>query len=197
MLGKNNMTTSQNGFNSSQDLEVNQESGCLICAALKKFQSDCLEKMCDQKPRCLCSIHTWLVAKSVDAEIAADTLLRVLDDALQGKSYGFSCEICSSLEEREQLEADEFLTRLQTPAYQASFREHGGLCIPHARRLFDQAPKELREIIVFSVKRETGALRANLMVLLDSARVGMQTHPGVLGRVAEHLVGKRGLQIRL
>ncbi len=190
------MTTSENGPNSFHEVELNQESGCLICTALKKFQSDCIQKMNDQKPQSLCSVHTWLVAKSVDAEAAADILLGMLDLALEGESYGSTCEICSWVEQREQLESDEILTRLRTPAYQVWFRENAGLCIPHARRLFDQIPEELRETIVSPVKKEARALKANLIVLLESARAGTQTHPGVLGRVAEHLVGKRGLQIK-
>ncbi len=190
------MTTSENEPSSSKDVEVNQESGCLVCTALKRFQSDCVQTLSDRKPQSLCSVHTWLIAKSADAETSADTLLCILDQALEGKSYGVNCEICSWVEQREQAESGEFIKSLQNPGFQTWFREHGGLCIPHARKVFDRVPTNLREIIVSPIKRDTRVLKANLIALLESTRAGMQTHPGILGRVAEHLVGKRGLQIR-
>ncbi len=190
------MNTSADGPNFAQEMETSQESGCLICTALKRFQSGCVHKGSDPKPQSLCSVHTWLIAKSVDAETAADTLLSILERALEGKAYGFSCEICSWVEQREQAELEEFIKRLQNPTFQTWFHEHGGLCIPHARRLFDQVPKDFRDAIVSPVKRDTRTLKASLIALLQSARAGTPTHPGILGRVAEHLVGKRGLQIR-
>ncbi len=190
------MNTSADGPKFAQDIEISPESGCLICTALKRFQSACVQKGSDQKPQSLCSVHTWLIAKSVDAETAAGTLLGILEQALEGKSYGSSCEICSWVERREQSEIDEFSKRLQNPAFQTWFHEHGGLCIPHARRLFERVPKDFHDAIVSPVKRDTRTLKASLIALLQSARAGTQTHPGILGRVAEHLVGKRGLQIK-
>ena len=181
---------------SPQSSGGNQEEACLICIALRKFQLECVEDLGARMPQSLCSGHTWLVAKSADAGAAADFLLRLIGHALKEESAPLRCEMCLWMAQEENRELDEFAKKLLTPTYPEWFREHGGLCIPHARKLFDRVGREFREIIVLAVQRETMALKDELVALSRSAKAGMQTHAGVLGRAAEHLVGKRGLFFR-
>lgn len=180
----------------TRNVDISQEGTCLICATLKKFQSECVEDLRTHPPQSLCSVHTWLVAKSADAETAAKILLHILGHALERGPNELNCDMCKWVADEENRELDEFSSNLLTPAYPEWFSEHGSLCVPHARILFNQAPNELRKLIASALQKEAATLRTDLLALLDGARAGIQVHPGILGRAAEHLVGKRGLNIR-
>lgn len=75
-------------------------------------------------------------------------------------------------------------------------RERGGLCIPHARKLFDLVPNGLRDEIILAIQRQAVELRRELVTLSRNAKAGKPTHAGLLGRAAEYLVANRGLDIK-
>ena len=133
-------------------------------------------------PQSLCSMHTWLVAKSAEAGPAADVLLRLIAHGLEEESAAPRCDMCTWMSQEENRELDNFAKKLLTPTYPEWSREHGGMCVPHARRLFDRVDKELRKVIVTAVQRETVALKAELTTLSRNARSGTPTHAGVLTR---------------
>jgi len=182
-----------NEIQSSRNLEVNQEGACHICAALRKFQSGCVEGLQHPLPSMLCRLHTWLIARSSEASAAADMLLQMLGHVLEEESTVVSCDMCVRMAEEEKRQFEDFSKKLLMPTYPEWFRDHGELCFPHARKLFDHVPEEFRNVIVSVIQREMIALKDELITLSRTARVGTPAHPGVLGRAAEYLVGKRGL----
>ena len=182
-----------NEFRSARNLVVNQEGACQICAALRKFQSACVEGLQHPLPSLLCRLHTWEIARWSEASAAADMLLQMLGHVLEEGSSTSSCDICERIAQEEKRQLEDFSKRLLMPTYIEWFRDNGELCFPHARKLFDRVPEEFRNVIVSVIQREIVDLKTQLITLSRTARVGAPAHPGVLGRTAEYLVGKRGL----
>jgi hypothetical protein len=173
-----------------------QEEPCTICRALKEFQSDCVDSLNDRMPRSLCNLHTWLVAKVAEAGAAAEVLLRMLAHALKDDSTGSDCSLCSWIAHEEDRKLGEFARNLNKPEYLQRLRERGGLCIPHARKLLERVANALRDEIILAVQRQAVELGRELVTLSRDAKAGMTIHPSVLGRAAEYLVAKRGLDIK-
>ncbi len=173
-----------------------QEEPCKICRALKEFQSDYVDMLGRRMPRSLCNFHTWLVAKVAEAGVAADVLLRMLEHALKDDSTGADCSLCAWIVQEEDRELGEFAQDLNKPEYLRRLRERGGLCIPHARKLFDLVPNGLRGEITLALQRQATELRRELVTLSRNAKAGIATHAGLLGRAAEYLVANRGLDIK-
>lgn len=182
-----------NEIRSSRNLVVNQEGACQICAALRRFQSACVEGLQHPLPSTLCRLHTWLIARSSEASAAADMLLQMLGHVLEEGSTVLSCDMCEQIAKEEKRQFEDFSQKLLVPTFPEWFRDHGELCFPHARKLFGHVPEEFRNVIVSVIQREIVALKNELSTLSHPARVGAPAHPGVLGRAAEYLVGKRGL----
>ena len=131
-----------------------QEEPCKICRALKEFQSDYVDMLGRRMPRSLCNFHTWLVAKVAEAGVAAEVLLRMLEHALKDDSSGADCSLCAWIVQEEDRELGEFAQDLNKPEYLQRLRERGGLCIPHARKLFDLVPNGLRDEITLALQRQ-------------------------------------------
>jgi len=173
-----------------------QEEPCKICRALKEFQSDYVDMLSRRMPRSLCNFHTWLVAKVAEAGIAAEVLLRMLEHALKDDSAGADCNLCTWLVREEARELGEFARDLDKPEYLQRLRERGGLCIPHARKLFDLVPNGIRDEIALALQRQAAELKSELVALSRNAKAGIATHAGLLGRAAEYLIANRGLDIK-
>ena len=119
----------------------------------------------------------------------------MLEDPL-GKDFDIGiCDLRLCISEHEQTKVEELVRKLGRPEYEQWFRRGGEVCLPHARRVLDRAPKEVRAGIAFAVQRHTAELRSQLIALSHSAQAGMAVHPGLLGRVAEYLAAKRSLTI--
>ena len=170
-----------------------QGEPCTICRSLKEFQSDCVGSLNDRMPRSLCNLHTWLVAKAAEAGAAAEVLLRMLEHALENDSTGADCSFCAWIAHEEDKKLGEFVQHHDKPEYLQLLRERGDLCIPHARKLLDRVPNDLRHKIILNLQRQAADLRRELLTLSRNAKAGMTIHPGLLGRAAEYLVAKRGL----
>lgn len=173
-----------------------QEEPCTICRALKQSQSDYVDMLSRRMPRSLCNFHTWLVAKVAEAGVAAEVLLRMLERALKDDSTGVDCSLCAWIAQEEDRELGEFVQILDIPEHLLRFQKNGGLCIPHARKLFDRVPNDLRDEIILALQRQAVELRRELVTLSRNAKAGITTHAGLLGRAAEYLVANRGLDIK-
>jgi hypothetical protein len=173
-----------------------QEEPCTICRALREFQSDCVDILSYRMPRSLCNFHTWLVAKVAEASVGADVLLRMLEQTLKNDSTGAGCTLCARIAQEEARALGEFAQNLNNQDYLQQLRERGGLCIPHARKLFALVPSAIRDAITLALQRKAMELRGELETLSRNAKAGMTTHAGILGRAAEYLVANRGLDIK-
>lgn len=173
-----------------------QEESCKICRALKEFQSDYVDMLSQRMPQSLCNFHAWLVAKVAEAGVAAEVLLRVLEHALKNDSSGAYCGLCAWIVREEERELGEFAQDLNRPEYLQRLRERGGLCIPHARKLFALVPNGIRDEITLALHRQAVELQRELVTLSRNAKAGITTHAGLLGRTAEYLVANRGLDIK-
>jgi hypothetical protein len=104
--------------------------------------------------------------------------------------------LCIGIAHEEDRKLGEFARNLNKPEYLQRLRERGGLCIPHARKLLERVANALRDEIILAVQRQAVELGRELVTLSRDAKAGMTIHPGVLGRAAEYLVAKRGLDIK-
>jgi len=180
----------------SNPSDTSRTDACLLCTALKGFQSSCVQTLNHRKAQTLCNFHTWLVAKLADAGAAAEIFLRLLEHPLERETNKGDCDLCLWMVQHERTKIEELVQKLSQPRYEEWFRLRGELCLPHARRLVDRAPKEVRASIVLAVERQTAELKGELITLSRNAKAGMPVHPGVLGRVAEYLASKRGLVLK-
>jgi hypothetical protein len=174
-----------------------EEQPCEICGTLKEFQSDCVDNLNNRMPRTLCNLHTWLIAKVAEAGTAADVLLRMLELALEDSSAGAECSFCAWIADEEDKKLAEFARKLNKPEFLLRLRDRGGLCIPHARKLVERVPPNIRDQFIPNLQRHAAELRRDLVTLSRNAKAGMTIHPGLLGRAAEYLVAKRGFSGRL
>ena len=80
-----------------------------------------------------------------------------------------------------------------TRAVKSWLTEDGVLCLPHGRRLKQEAPDSIRPMIDLVLARANRELRAALLQLMTEATYGNTSQSGVLGKAAEYLVAQRGL----
>jgi len=169
---------------------------CMICRGLKEFQSGRMFNPNHQALRSLCNLHAWLLAKTAEAGTVAEVLLQMLAYALKEDWTGDDCGVCALMAEEEERRLRDFVQKLGKPESLLRLRQRGGLCIPHARKLFDRIPNSLRNEIISALQERVVELRRELTTLSRSAKAGETIHPGLLGRAAEFLVANRGLDIK-
>ena len=169
---------------------------CPLCAFLREFQSKCVQNLNHRLARTLCNFHTWLVAKLADAGDAADVFLRMLDQSLDGDSSRASCDVCIWMAEQEHRKIEEIAQMLNGPERLHRLRELEPLCLPHARKLLDCVPNEVRGEIKLTVQRQVAELKGKLSAPSQNAKARLPIRPGLLGRAAEYLVSKRGLGVK-
>ena len=169
---------------------------CPLCAFLKEFQSKCVQNLNHRLARTLCNFHAWLVAKLADAGDAADVFLRMLDHSLEVGSTRESCDLCTWMADQEHRKIEEMAQKLDETEHLQWLCEQEPLCLPHARKLLDRVPKEVRDEINLTIQRQAAELKGKLSVLSQNAKARLPIRPGLLGRAAEYLVSKRGLGVK-
>jgi hypothetical protein len=169
---------------------------CLICTALKKSQDSHIENLTCRAARWLCNTHIWLVAKLADSGVAADIFLHMLEHPLQSYFDNSECDLCLWTAKFEQTKIEELVRRLADPTFEGWFRQRGDLCLPHARKLLQVTSKEIRAGIILTIQRQTAELKGELIALSQTTTAGRPVHPGLLERVAEFLIAKRGFTLK-
>ena len=169
---------------------------CPLCVFLKEFQSECVQSMNHRLVRTLCNFHAWLVANLADVEAAADVFLHMLEHSLEGDSSRESCDLCIWMADQERRKIEEMAQKLNKPERLHWLREQELLCVPHARKLLDRVPNKVRDEIILTVQRQAAELKDKLSVLSRNAKARLPIRPGLLGRAAEYLVAKRGLDFK-
>jgi hypothetical protein len=72
-------------------------------------------------------------------------------------------------------------------------KTQGSLCLDHAGKLKEFVPLRCRALVDEVVERNRTELREELEAFHEQLKHGVHSGGGLLGRVAEFLVGQRGL----
>ena len=89
-------------------LQVLGEGGCPFCRFMKNFQTALLQEPKGEVHH-LCNFHTWGLAATQQAVSAAEHFMSLLREQ-SGVVPGFSCTICTLLQEEEDLRIREFIS---------------------------------------------------------------------------------------
>lgn len=176
------------------------KGACPICGILKDFQWTLAETTRPLADLRLCNFHTWALARSrgslsrsTPGESVTNIFLEMLKGPLNGKVGSDECALCRRVLEEEVTRLRELAQKLQGAMFAQWMKSQGTLCLDHARKLKEFAPLRLRKLIDEVVERNRAELRQELEAFLEQLRHGIHEGGGLLGRVAEFLVGQRGL----
>jgi hypothetical protein len=172
-------------------LQVLQESGCPFCRFMKDYQASLLQELGSKDIHHLCNFHTWGLAASQRASSAADLFLGLLHKQ-SAPASGDPCDICTLLQEEEDLRIREFISCLRNKRVAQWLRSQAVLCMIHGAKLKRDVPPVIASMI--------GAILENYRTQLvkDLTRLGDVPQPdaarwGLLGHAAEFLASQRGL----
>ena len=173
---------------------------CPICAILKDFQWTLAETTQPHAGLRMCNFHVWALARSREklsrstpGEKVTDVFLEMLKEPFLGKADANECALCHRVVEEEVTCLRELAQRFQSAMFVQWMTTQGSLCRSHGLKLKDYVPIRLRPSIDQTVERNRAELEHELDVFRDQLRHGVHEGGGILGRVAEFLVGQRGL----
>jgi len=171
-----------------------ENDSCVLCSMLKRFHSACIQDADANHIQALCDFHAWAIAGAADAAVAARILLRLLLLEKQQPQTIASCSICEQVAEEETKHSNEFLILLDKDSeFQDWMRDHGALCIPHARRLLKRVPERDRHVVLALVAQAARRMENELRSTADNANARRSST--ILSQAAEFLKGRRGLAI--
>ncbi len=173
---------------------------CPICEILKDFQWTLSESTRPQADLLLCNFHVWALARSrgklsrsTPGETVTGVFLELLKGPLIGKANSAECALCHKVLAEEVARLRELAQRFQSPIFAQWMTTQGSLCLDHAPKLKEFVPLRLRPCIDKIVERNRTELESELQVFREQLKHGVHQGGGILGRVAEFLVGQRGL----
>lgn len=173
---------------------------CPICEILKDFQWTLSESTQPQADLRLCNFHVWALARSrgklsrsTPGESVTRVFLELLKGPLVGKANSEECALCHKVLAEEVARLRELAERFQSAMFVQWMTTQGSLCLEHAPKLKEFVPLRLRPAIDQIVERNRTELERELEVFREQLRHGVHEGGGILGRVAEFLVGQRGL----
>ena len=173
---------------------------CPICSILKDFQWTLAETTEPQANLRLCNFHVWALARSRDklsrstpGESVTAVFLGMLKGGHQGKASTEECALCHRVLAEEVTRLRELAQRFQSAMFVQWMTTQGSLCLDHAPKLKEFVPLRLRPAIDQIVERNRSELEQELELFREQLRHGVHEGGGILGRVAEFLVGQRGL----
>jgi hypothetical protein len=177
------------------------KGACPICGMLKDFQWTLAAIVRPQAGLRLCNFHTWALARSRGGSIERSTpgesvssvFLEMLGGPFAGKVGSDDCPLCHRVRDEEVTGLRELAQQFQSPMFVQWMKTQGRLCLDHAGKLKEFVPLRLRTLIDEVVERNRTELRDELESFHDQLRQGGHAGGGLLGRVAEFLVGQRGL----
>jgi hypothetical protein len=171
------------------------KGSCPVCAAVKHFQDSLLVNLQADKGARLCNVHTWSLAKSAPAEVAASLFLY----ALKSKEWSAnvpspsSCIACKKIHEEEIRRLEEVSEALKGSTFGVWLKEHARFCIRHLSGMKQRLPGALQKAIEERAVSTISELEKELEEFLQQAKHGNHAGGGVLGRAAEFLVAQRGI----
>ena len=173
---------------------------CPICAILKDFQWTLAETTEPHADLRMCNFHVWALARSREklsrstpGEKVTDVFLEMLKGPFPGKASADECALCHRVVEEEVTCLRELAQRFQSAMFVQWMTTQGSLCLSHGLKLKEFVPIRFRPSIDQIVERNRAELEHELDVFRDQLRHGVHEGGGILGRVAEFLVGQRGL----
>jgi hypothetical protein len=172
-------------------LQVLDEPGCPFCRFMKNFQAAVLQDPTEKNIHHLCNFHTWGLAATQQAALAADVFLHLLDRQ-PDPSAASSCDVCILLQLEEDLRIREFLGCLQHKLVVQWLKSHAVFCTAHGTKLKQGTSPVLASTITAIMERY------RLSLVDELTRMRNEHQPdgakwGVLGHAAEFLVSQRGL----
>jgi hypothetical protein len=177
------------------------KGACPICGILKDFQWTLAAIVRPQADLRLCNFHAWALARSrggslersTPGESVTSVFLEMLKGTLGGKVNSDDCALCHRVREEEVKRLRELAQQFQRAMFVQWMKSQGNLCLDHAGKLKEFVPLRFRTLIDEIVERNRAELREELEAFHEQLKRGMHTGGGLLGRVAEFLVGQRGL----
>jgi hypothetical protein len=185
------------GTNISQALT---KGACPICGILKDFQWTLAETTRPHSDLRLCNFHGWALARSREklsrstpGESVTKVFLEMLKGPLTGKVSSDQCSLCHHVLEEEVTRLRELAQKLQGAMFAQWMKTQGTLCFEHGRKVKEFVPLRLRTLVDEIVERNRAELEQELETFREQLKHGIHEGGGLLGRVAEFLVGQRGL----
>jgi hypothetical protein len=169
-----------------------EKDACVLCSMLKRFHASCIHDADVNHIQALCDFHAWAVVGAADTGEAARILLRLIPFDQQQPQAATGCSLCERVAEEEIKHSDEFFLLLKyDPEFRKWMREHGAVCMPHARGLIGRIPDQDRHVILALVAQAAGKLKNELRAIADNP--SSRRSSIVLSQAAEFLKGRRGL----
>ncbi len=177
------------------------KGACPICGILKDFQWTLAAIVRPQADLRLCNFHTWALARSrggslersTPGESVTSVFLDMLKGPLVGKVSSDECALCHRVLEEEVTRLRELAQKFQGALFVEWMKTQGSLCLDHAGKLKEFVRLRFQTLIDEVVERNRAELRAELEAFHEQLKHGVHAGGGLLGRVAEFLVGQRGL----
>ncbi len=176
--------------------KIIEKDACVLCSMLKRFQSALIQNANTDDIDALCRFHLWAIAGTADTQVAARIFLQLLDSSrLQEQDPPVArCSVCDQIVEEEARCSEELVQLLRVPEFLGWLREHGAMCIPHARRRLKILRDEDRTVLMAVVRDARARLRDRLNSGVNEPND--RRLPMLLSRVAEYLEGRRGLALK-
>jgi hypothetical protein len=194
--GKDHYVRAQAAFERLPISSVAVKGSCPVCGAVKHFQESLPGRLRTEAQPQLCNFHAWLLAKSAQAELAASLFLNALraKERLAALTSPPACTGCGKIHEEEVERLREVTSELERNSLTGMWlKEHARFCLRHMAELKKQVPASLGKVLDEKSSRGAAELELELREFLQHARQGDHSGGGVLGRVAEFLVGQRGI----
>lgn len=174
---------------------------CPICAILKDYQWGLATKSRTAPHLRVCNFHCWSLARSRGSGLSRSTpgetvttvFLHMLKDPLFEKTPSEDCELCRQVLEEEAVQLRELGRKFQSTMFCQWITSQGTLCMDHAKKVKEFVPLKHRKAVDDLLERNRAELVEELENFNEQLRHGIHEGGGLLGRVAEFLVGQRGL----
>ena len=177
------------------------KGACPICGILKDFQWTLAAIARPQAALRLCNLHTWALARSrggslersTPGENVSSVFLEMLKGSPTGEVNSDHCVLCHCVREEEVTRLRELAQQFRRPVFVQWMKTQGSFCLDHAGKLKEFVPLRYRILVDDVVERNRTQLREELEAFHEQLKYGVHAGGGLLGRVAEFLVGQRGL----
>jgi len=172
-------------------LHVLHEPGCPFCRFMKNHQAALLQEPGGKEIHHLCNFHTWGLAATQRASSAAELFLNLLQDQA-GAPPGRACDICTLLQEEDDLRIREFASCLHDKPVAQWLHSQAVLCMIHGAKLKGNVPPAVASVICAITDSYRNQLTEDLTRLRDVSEPGAAEW-GLLGHAAGFLASQRGL----
>lgn len=177
------------------------KGACPVCMILKDYQWALATRPQATSDVRVCNFHCWSLARSrgsglsrsTPGEVVTGIFLEILKRPLAGKVPTEECALCHEILEEEKVRLRELAKQFQNAMLGQWIKAQGTLCVPHAEKLKEFLPLKYRRAIDEIVERNRRELIEELETFNEQLKHGSHEGGGLLGRVAEFLVGQRGL----